>query len=446
MARRKAQKAKLTKRVVDAFSFDPANESKRQALWDTLTPGFGVRVFESGAKSFILTYRTGGRLRQMTIGRYGDLTVDQARAKARELRTAIREGEDPLATAAMMREAPTLADLAKVYIQRHAKPHKKTWKEDQQKLDKHILPRLGKKKLEAITRADLSQLHHRIGRTAPGAANRVLALLSVMFNKAVEWGFLEDGKPNPATRIKRYSERSRDRWVKPEEMPLLVEAIDAEENVQIRAAIKLYLLTGLRRGELLGLRWRDVDFNLREIRLEDTKAGRRHSIRLTDEMEAILRTLPPGIGNAYVFPGEDPRKPLVNIKKGWERIRARFWLAQNPDRAAELRAKAEATVARRSKHAEKSPEIVEAVLLQLAAEPARLEADLRLHDLRRTVGSWLAMDGASLPLIGAVLNHSNPSTTQIYARIAEDAAGAALERHSAKIGPMLGIAAGGGEG
>jgi site-specific recombinase XerD len=147
--------------------------------------------------------------------------------------------------------------------------------------------------------------------------------------------------------------------------------------------------------------------------------------------------LPRQLGNAHVFPGEKAGKPLVNIGKPWRRIRARFWLAGNPERAAELRELAEADVRRRSKHAEKTPEAVEARLLALAQEAAKAEEDVRLHDLRRTVGSWLATSGASLPLIGKVLNHSNASTTQIYAQLAEESVRTALEEHGRRIGPQL---------
>jgi len=444
-AKREARKQKLTKRSVDALRFDPAAPDRRQVLWDTQTPGFGVRVFESGAKSFILTYRAGGRLRQMTVGRYGDFTVEQARAEAEDLRAAVRRGEDPLAAAAVAREAPTMREFARTYLERHAKPHKKTWREDERRINKYIVPAMGALRIADVRRPDVARLHDRIGVKAPYEANRVLALLAVMFSKAEEWGLIEEGTPNPAAKIQTFKERSRDRWITPAEMPLLVEAIDAEPSPYVRAAIKLYLLTGLRRNELLRLRWRAIDLDRHEIHLADTKAGRSHTLPLSSAAEAILRALPRGIGNACVFPGEKPGQRLVNIAKPWRRIRARFWLLGNPVRAAELRARAEHDVAHRSKHAEKTPEAVEHRLLTLAQAELKGEEDVRLHDLRRTVGSWLATNGASLPLIGKVLNHSNASTTQVYAHLAEDATRTALEEHGSRIGPILGIT-GDGEG
>lgn len=202
--------------------------------------------------------------------------------------------------------------------------------------------------------------------------------------------------PNPARRVHKYGIQSRDPWVTPAELPRLVKAVTEEPNVYVRTAVWLYLLTGLRKNELLGLRWKDIDFDRRELRLGDTKAGRSHVVPLSAPAVEVLRKTPRMVGNPHVIASPvEPGRPLVNINKPWERIRKR----------------------------------------------ADLE-DVRLHDLRRTAGSWMATSGASLPLIGKVLNHSNPSTTQIYARLAEDAKRTALEEHGARIGPMLNAATG----
>jgi integrase len=436
---------KLTKRTIDQLAYDPAGPTQQIHFSDDGPPGFGIRVNPAGTKSFVLWYRTTtGRKRLHTIGRYGVLTVDQATAKARTLLGDVIEGADPADERQQARAAPTVRNFATAYMDRYAKPKKRSWRADQQMLDAYVLPAFGNRKLEEITRADVALFHHEMGQETPIQANRVLALLSTMFNLAEDWGFVPEGHPNPARvrRGQKFKERSRDRWISPDELPRLVEAIDAEANPVVRAAIRLYLLTGLRRNELLNLRWRDIDLERLEIKIPDTKAGRPHIVAITPTAEAILRSLPRGIGRAPVFPGEDPAKPLVNLNKPWLRIRARFWLAANPEREPELRRRAEIDVANRQKHAPKSDAAVEGHLIALAQEEAKREGeDIRLHDLRRTVGSWLAMDGASLPLIGKVLNHSNPSTTQVYARIAEDAARDALERHDAKIGPLLGIGA-----
>jgi integrase len=155
------------------------------------------------------------------------------------------------------------------------------------------------------------------------------------------------------------------------------------------------------------------------------------------------------LGNPFILAGHVPGRPLVNVAKPWRRIRARLWLAMHPDAAAELHVQAEVeTRAHKSasKHTSVRDAAVEARLLALAEQRAQSEDVLRLHDLRRTVGSWLAMSGASLPLIGKVLNHSNVSTTQVYARLAEDAPRAALEGLAERMAALTTAAATGASG
>jgi integrase len=200
------------------------------------------------------------------------------------------------------------------------------------------------------------------------------------------WGFLADESANPARRIDHYKEHKRDRWVTPQELPRLIQAIEQETNRYARIALWLYLLTALRKSELLALRWDDVDVVRRELRLPDTKSGRAHYLPLSEAALAILRRAPRLPGNPYVLPGHVPGQHLVNISKPWRRVR----------------------------------------------KAAGIE-DVRLHDLRRTVGSWLAQAGNSLHLIGRVLNHASPATTAIYARFAQDQVRHALEEHGKRV-------------
>ena len=386
----------LTKRDLDRLEYDPQGPTTQIVYDGSDLPGFGVRVFPSGVKSFVVWYRTGkGKKRLHTVGKYGPFTIQQARDLARKALLEAKTGADPLEERREARRGDTVRDFASVYIERHAKKHKKSWRDDQRRLNTYVIPALGQRKLADVKRSDVARLHGNIGDTKPYEANRVLALLAVAFNKAAEWGYLPEEAPNPAVRVQRFREKSRDRWVKPNELPELLKAIEAEPNIYIRAAFKLYLLTGLRRSELLGLQWKDVDFTRKELRLEDTKAGRSHVVPLSAPAIEIFRSLPKQLGNPYVLPGQLHGRPLVNVAKPWGRIR----------------------------------------------KAAGLEA-VRLHDLRRTVGSWMAAGGASLPLIGKVLNHSNASTTQVYARLAEDAAREVLEKHGARIGPLLSVLGG----
>ena len=425
----------LTKRDIDAFRHDP-NGKPAQILWDGSLPGFGVRVFASGAKSFILDYRFNGIKRRLTIGAYGELTPKQARDLAVQNLADVARGIDPLAARDAAREAArqaqmalTLREYADVYIERHAKPHKKSWKEDRRRLDREILPTLGSLKLADITRADVAALHARLARRTKHEANNVVRLLTVMRSSAIEWGYLPENTGSWSVKLFRFP--SRDRWVTPDELPHLLAAIDAEESVHVRGALYIALLTGMRRGEVLGLRWTDVDLSRREIHLSDTKANRTHVVPLVAEAVDVLRGLPRMLGNPYVFPSPTKAgRPHHDMKRAWHRVRARLWLATHPDEERVLRVQAEADVAARSKHAgaHEGRDPVQDRLLDLAAaEGLKRGEALRRHDVRRTTGSLMAISGASLPQIGAILNHSNPTTTQIYARLIDDTRRAGLE-------------------
>jgi integrase len=376
----------LTKRRIDELKFD-ASGPAQQIHFDDSLPGFGVRVYPSGRKSFVLWYRTStGRKRLAVIGGYGEFTLQQARERAQRAMVAVRDGEDPVAERREAKVGIRMSDFAELYLERHAKPHKKSWREDERRLQRYILPRWGSRRADEITRGDVVMLHTELGKAAPVEANRVLALLSVMYSRGVEWGLLPDGHANPATRVKTFRERSRERWIKPDELPRLVASILEEDNPFHRAAFLLYLLTGLRRSELLCLEWKHVDLVRNEIFLPDTKAGRSHIVPLSAPAANLLGELPRMASNIHVFPAAYGDGHMSDLKKPWRRIRTRAGLQ-----------------------------------------------DVRLHDLRRTVGSLLALDGASLQLIGKVLNHSDAKTTAIYARLTEDSARSALEQHGAKI-------------
>lgn len=207
-----------------------------------------------------------------------------------------------------------------------------------------------------------------------------------MFQLSQVWGIIEEGTPNPTYNIERFKEEKRDRYVTPEELPRLVEAIEKESNQSARFAIWLYLLTGLRKDEVLTLQWSDIDMNRQELVREETKNGKKHYLPLSAAAVSLINLIPRCDDNPYLIVGKLQGQHLVNIDKAWQRVR----------KAAEIE-------------------------------------DVRIHDLRRTVGSWLAQSGNSLHLIGKVLNHSNTSTTAIYARFGQDNVREALEQHGQKI-------------
>lgn len=370
----------------------------------------------------------------MTLGTFGVLTLNQARAQARaELAKVEMSKADPLAERERARQGETVSDLCRAYMERHGNT-KKSGPDDQRRIDRHILPAWRSLKVIAITRADVARLHSRIGKATPYEANRTLSLLSKMFNLAKIWGFLPDTQANPAHGIDRFREVKRDRWVAGDDLPHLAKAINEEPNQSARTALWLYLLTGARKTELLTARWDQIDWTRGELRLPDTKAKRIHYIPLSAPALELLRETSRIEGCPYILPGRPPAEPgqphghLVNISKPWNRVRHQATIAiwrQDPNAAALI----DRLAAGKTEHIPTLAEIRAAAQFPL---PPGLD-DVRLHDLRRTVGSWLAQAGNSLHLIGRVLNHSSTSTTAIYARFGEDAVRAALEQHGARI-------------
>lgn len=343
-------------------------------LWDNQLPGFGLRVQPSGRKSFILAYRFHGRQRQLALGRYGAITLKQARDLAKEKLVQIKHNEDPAALKYAERDAPIIADLADEYMAKHgARKKASSRREDQRQLDVYVLPRLGLAKVAGVTRADISKFHHQLGREhGPYQANRTLALLSKMFSLAEKWGLRSDNT-NPCKHVDRFRETARERYLTEAEAARLVRALDAVERdrtVPIQAvwAVRLLMMTGARLGEILGLRWQHVDLEARVLRLPDSKTGKKE-IMLSDAAAEVIRNIPRQVGNPFVIFGRDQER-FVGIQRSWGKIRA----------AAEL-------------------------------------PDLRLHDLRHSYAAFAVAAGLSLVEIGHLLGHKQPSTTARYAHL-----------------------------
>jgi integrase len=369
---------KLTKRLIDAI---PYPSKGQKFLRDDELRGFALRL-TSGRKTFVVEKRLQKRLHRVTIGAYGVYTVEQARQKAHALLQEIFEGHNHAYERRERQQELTWGELTELYLERHA-PRKRTASNDKNMLSRYYEP-WQNRRLSSLTRKDVTLLHHHLGETAPYAANRVVALVRKMFNLARVWGVYHG--ENPATGIELFPEEKRDRFVQPQELPRLFEALNAEPNPYIKAAFLVALLTGARRGEVLKMQWNDVDPVQAVWRIPDTKAKRPHLLPLPRPVMSILQALPHQHDNPYVFPGRRGKEHLVNIAKAWIRIRARAGLV-----------------------------------------------DVRIHDLRRTLGSWLAVNGANLPLIGKALNHSQVSTTAIYARLHMDPVRTALEENAQRM-------------
>ena len=233
--------------------------------WDRQLPGFGVRVFPSGRRMFVCSYRVQGRKRLATLGRGDVLRLDVARKKAVSYLGQVAEGVDPQAPKESIKAAGTVKSLAETYIRRHAKLKKSTWVEDESYLARHLIPRFGTRLALTITTDDMAALHAEIGSKHPYAANRLLEVVRKMYNLGRKWGLVPHDKANPASGVERFPETKRRRFVTPDELPQLSKAIDQEADEYVRHAIWLLLLTGLRRGELLGAKWSDIDWKQRTL-------------------------------------------------------------------------------------------------------------------------------------------------------------------------------------
>jgi integrase len=386
------QQPKPKQRLTDAVVKRLAPPAKGYAVTrDTEVRGFAVRVTAKGARSFVLDYYTrGGRDRCFTIGQFPDWAVTAARAKARELRRDIDDGGDPLADVEAERAAPTVWELCDRFQQEHLPRKRPRTAEDYRRmLAIHVRPHFGPHaKVADIAFADVDALHRKITKSgAPYAANRCVAIVSKMLSLSVRWGYRET---NPARGIERNVEYGRRRYMSGDELGRLVAALAAHPDKQAADAVRLLLLTGARRMEVLSARWGDIDLGagVWSKPASSTKQKEHHEAPLSAPARALLsriqeeqadkrRLLP-----TWVFPSAaSATGHRVELKKDWAQL----------CKAAEI-------------------------------------SGLRLHDLRHSYASALISGGASLPLVGAMLGHSSPATTARYAHMFADPMKTAAER------------------
>jgi integrase len=310
---------KLTQRLVD--SAKPPG-SGQTFIRDNVLAGLALRVTPTGAKSFIWEGRVRGRPRRITLGQYPAMSVLLARRKAVEMKAAVAQGRDPSLERHAQHEEPAFRDLAEVYIEQHARPRKKSWKEDARRLRTHLLPRFGTRRLTDIQTPDVQKAQEAIRRErGPYESNRTVVLLRTMFNLAPQWVMFTG--PNPAAKVRLFHEVKRDRFLSPEELRRLNQALAGEPNQYWRAYFPLCLMLGSRKGELLAAQWTDIDVEQETWRLPMTKAGRPHLLPLPKPAVEILCSLPSRGVSQWVFPGGGSTGHLVEPKKAWTNIRKR---------------------------------------------------------------------------------------------------------------------------
>jgi len=360
---------RITDRLVK--SLEPPERANR-VTYDSELKGFGVRVTARRSKAFVLNYRAAGVERRTTIGAYPDWSVAAAREEAKRLKREVDQGHDPVAERREERASPTVRDLAERY-QEERLPAKRprTQKEDKAMLRDVILPRLGNLKVARVRHRDVEALHRRLKAT-PYRANRVRSLLSSMFNEAIRWEWTD---ANPVKGVRKYPEEPRHRYLTPDELRRLAAVLDELEDQEQANFFRLLVLTGARKGEVMSARWRDFDLEagVWTKPSSHTKQKRLHRTPLSAPTVALLREMKSRATGEFLFPGKVPGQPVAEVRRWWDQIRQR------------------------------------------AGVP-----DARIHDLRHTYASVLASAGLSLPVIGALLGHTQPSTTARYAHLRDD--------------------------
>lgn len=350
--------------------------------YDDVVRGFGIRITSTGCTSFVLRARVAsGRERVITIGRFPDFSATAARERAKALKRRIADGEDPMAKRQAMRAAPTINELWDRYKQEHLpKKRPKSQENDHWIMDRRVGPRLGKVKVAAVTRDDIEALHRRLSGDAPIMANRVVAFLSMMFSCSIKWGYRTD---NPARGVERNPESGRTRYLSSDELGRLIPALDAHPDQQAADIVRLLFLTGARKGEVLGATWDQFDLakGVWTKPGATTKQKTEHRVPLSAPALKLLVGLQERADGPHLFPGRVPGKPRLGLKKFWSEVR----------------------------------------------QTAEIDG-CRIHDLRHTFASILASYGLSLPIIGALLGHTQPATTARYAHLFDDPLRAATER------------------
>lgn len=363
----------------------------RLTWWDTRTPGLCLRVTPTGAASFYLYRWAVGRPVKYRLGAFPGITPDQARKLAAKVSMAMAAGQNPQDQRRAERGELSLADLFKHYMDTHARPKKRTWREDERQRDRYLASLLPRR-LSTITRGDVAALHARVGQDhGHYAANRLLSLLRKVLSTAADLGYHE---PNPAAGIPRFAEAKRQRYLAGDDLRAFWSALEAERSAVARDAFKLALLTGARRANVLGARWADLDLQKAIWRIPRTKTGRPLDVPLVPAAVELLKARQEKAAGEWIFPGRRGNGPMTEWGPAFRRI----------CKAAGL-------------------------------------SGYRAHDLRHSLASWAVSAGASLPVVGRALGHLSSATTARYGHVQLDpvrlamTAGAAAMLTEAKSEP-----------
>ncbi|OJW54585.1 MAG: hypothetical protein BGO67_10590 [Alphaproteobacteria bacterium 41-28] len=363
---------KITKRFVESIIPQPG---KTLQHWDSELKGFGVLVLPSGRRTYFVQYVNANRIKKhLKIGVHGQINTEEARVLAKQHLGGIAHGEDPAAQKKENKELPLMKDLSRDYLERHAKKKSpKSYKDDKRMIEKIILPTLGNQQVKHVSRRSIESLHLNLEKTST-QGNRVLSLLSKMFNLAIAWGWCSD---HPVKGIRRYHEEKRDRWLQEEELNRFWETLELYSTRPPALALRILIYTGARKNELLKATWDQFDLEKGSWTKpsHSTKKKKLHHIPLSEQTVAALHALQElnTKNSPYVFPNQTGDKPLEDVKRFWAKIK----------------------------------------------KEANIE-NVRIHDLRHTYASHLVSSGLSLSIVGKLLGHTQASTTQRYAHLADE--------------------------
>jgi len=348
----------------------PAAKGKRDWYRDEKVRGLYLMVTAAGARSFYGVRWIEEKTEQFKLGVFPDMTVELARQKAETLNYRVAKGENPAAERRELRADPTFGELFDWWLARLAGKRSNSYLQELARQKKGDLADLCKMKATLIKKAHVRKLHEDVGAKSPYMANRLLATIRAVYNKAIAHERI--GGTNPAGAIEAFEERERERRLLPGEVGRFLEAVAAEADPDIRDVVLLALYTGARRSQVLGMRWDGIDLAGKTWSVRITKNGHPQVLPLEEqEIEILTRRKARTGGSPWVFPSSGSSGHLVSPTKGWTRIR----------------------------------------------KAAGME-DLRLHDLRRTLGSFMADAGVPELVIGRTLNHLSPAATKIYTRLA----------------------------
>ncbi len=371
------------------------SDKRKLDLYDTAIPGFVLEVRPSGGKTWYLRYRDArGKQHQHRIGDASGISFEQARNAALTVRARVILGESPAEEKKALRAIPTLEAFAKRYLD-YVKGVKRSWDTDECFLRNHVLPRWGKRHLDEIRQQDIIDLQHgmRASGYAPATANRIVILTRYMWNLGKKWK-VPGAETNPASGVELFEENNkRERFLSAEEAQRLVACVRQSDNPQLQYIVPLLLLLGCRKRELLDSQWSHLDLERRTWRIPLSKSGKARHVPLSADVLAILARVPRWDDCPYVLPNPKTKKPYVSFFYSWDTARKQAGL----------------------------PEV-------------------RVHDLRHSMASFLVNSGRSLYEVQKILGHTQLKTTQRYAHLSQETLLEAVDSLGAVSG--LSLAAG----